>query len=99
MHDVLGIGAADRAHRDVPGFLAAGVAYRAGLQARGAERMEQAVHQAAIHQALMRGVGVAQPGERTTLFDDRLPLGGELVKRLVPPDPPEPSGAPWPGAV
>ena len=93
MHDVLGIGSADRADRDVPGFLAASVAYRASLQARGAERVEEAVHQAAIHQALMGGVGVAQERERAALLDDRLPLGGDLVERLVPGDRLELAGA------
>ena len=67
VHDVLGIGAADRADRHVPRLLAAGVAHRAGLQAGGAERMEQAVHQAAVHQALVGGVGVAEQGERAAL--------------------------------
>ena len=88
-----GIGAADRADRHVPRRLAAGVAHRAGLQARGAERMEQAVHQAAVHQALMGGVGVAQQGERAAFRDDRLPPGGDLVERLVPGDRRELAGA------
>ena len=86
MDDILGIGAADGADRHFPRRLAARVAHRAGHQARGAQRMEQAVHQAAVHQALMGGVGVAQQGERTALGDDRLPLGRDLVERLVPGD-------------
>ena len=48
--------------------------------------MEQAVHQAAVHQALMGGVGVAQQRQRTALGDDRLPFGRDLVERLVPAD-------------
>jgi hypothetical protein len=48
--------------------------------------MEQAVHQAAIHQALMGGVGVAQQRQRAALGDDRLPLGGDFVERLTPGD-------------
>src|SRR3954471_20521803 len=86
MDDVLGIGPADRTDGDIPGFLAAGVADRAGLQPRASQRMEQAIDQAAIHQALMRGVGVAQQRLRSALGDDRLPPGGDLVERFVPAD-------------
>ena len=92
VHDRFGIGAADRADRDVPRGLAAGVAHRAGLQARRAQRMEQPVHQAAIHQALMGGVGVAQQGERSALTNDRLPFGGDFVEGGVPGDGLEPAG-------
>ncbi len=35
----------------------------------GPERMEQAVHQPAVHQALMGGVGVAQDGFGPALID------------------------------
>ena len=93
MHDRFGVGAAHRAERHVPRRLAAGVAHRAGLQARGAQRVEEAVHQAAVHQPLMGGVGVAQQGERTAFPDDRLPPGGDLVERLVPGDRRELAGA------
>ena len=86
MDDILGVGAAHGAECHVPRCLAAGVAHRAGLQARGAERMEQAVHEAAVHQALVGGVGVAEQGERAAFLDDRFPLGGDLVERLVPGD-------------
>ena len=48
--------------------------------------MEQAVHQPAVHQALMGGVGVAQDGFGPALIDDFLPLAGDLVERLIPGD-------------
>ena len=86
MHDRFGIGTADRTDRHVPGGLAAGVADRTGLQAGRAERMEQAVHQPAVHQALMGGVGVAQDGERAALADDGFPAICSLVERLIPGD-------------
>src|SRR5258707_1117173 len=59
-----GIGAADRADGVIPRRLAARVAYRAALQPRGAERMEEPVDEAAIHLPLMGGIGVAENGER-----------------------------------
>jgi len=47
----------------------------------------------------MGGVGVAQQGEGTALGDDRLPLGGDLVERLVPGDRLELAGTLGSGAL
>ena len=80
------IGAADRPHRDVPRRLAATVAHRAGPQPAGAHRVEQPVRQAAVHQALMRAVAVAEQRQRSRLGDDGLPARRDLVERLVPGD-------------
>ena len=80
------VGAADRADGHVPGLLAARVAHGAGDQPAGAERVEQAEHQAAVDLPLMRAVGVAEQRQRPRLGDDRLPARGDLVERLVPGD-------------
>ena len=84
--DRFGIGAADRADGEVPGGLAAGVADRAGLQPAGAERVEQAVDEAAVHLPLVRAVGVAEQRQRPDCGDDGLPARDDLVERLVPAD-------------
>ena len=55
--------------------------------------MEEAVDQAAVHQPLMGGVGITQQRERAAFADDRLPLAGDLVQRLVPGDRRELPGA------
>src|SRR5260370_1412429 len=52
--DRLRVGAADGADRHVPRLLAAGVAHRAGDEAAGAERVEEAEQEATVHLALMR---------------------------------------------
>ena len=71
---------------EVPGRLAAGVAHGPGLQAAGAQRMEQAVDQAAVDLPLVRAVGVAEQRQRARLGHDRLPARDDLVERLVPAD-------------
>ena len=82
----LRVGAADRAHGEFPCRFAAGVADRARLQAARAQRMEEAVGQAAIDQALVGAVGVAEEGGRARFGNDALPTGSDLVERLVPAD-------------
>ena len=69
-HHGLGIGAADAAARRVPARLRAGVAHRARLEPRGAERVEEPEQQAAVELALVRAVGVAEQRERPVLADD-----------------------------
>ncbi len=80
------VGPANRADRHVPGALAARVAHRAGNQAAGPQRVEQAEQEAAVHLPLMRAIGIAEERQGARLGNDRPPAPGDLVERLVPAD-------------
>ena len=86
MNDRLGIGAADRSDRDVPDTSQQVSHTVPACRRELPEGMEQAVHQAAVHQVPDGRVGVTEQRQRAAFGDDRLPFGGDLVQRLVPAD-------------
>src|SRR5437764_13241646 len=54
MEDGFRVGSADRSNGHVPRRLTARVAHRAGAQPAGAERVEQAIYEPAVHLSLIR---------------------------------------------
>ena len=74
------------ADRQLPGFPTARVAHGASIHPCRPQGMKQRLGEIAIHQALMRAIGIAGDGFTAIAGDNRLPTADDLIQGLVPRD-------------